>query len=239
MPVWEDFFSEDDKRMVANRKTRPPKPHAEFGERPAILVIDMNKGAVGPDRPVHEIVDEMPGAMGANAWAAIRHMQELLPRARAAGIPIVYSKHLFKETTGLRMASPESPYSALNPLSEIQEEIALQPGDLLVEKQQASVFSQTGLVNMLMNKGVDNLIVTGNSTSGCVHATTVDAGAYQLKVSVLEECVFDRFDLSHAAALFNLGSKYADIVSIEETYDYLATIKDGQREAAQLVGAPA
>ena len=232
MPVWDDFLSENDKKMLANRKPMRPKPHAQFGERPAILVIDMNKSAIGPDLPVHEVVKEMPGAMGENAWAAIRHMEDLLPMARAAGIPVVYSKHYFKASTGLALADPGSPYSELNPLSDIQDEIAMQPGDLLVEKQQASVFHQTGLINMLMNKKVDNLIVTGNSTSGCVHATVVDAGGYQLKVSVVEEAVFDRFDLSHAAALFNMGSKYGDIVSIGEVYEYVASIKDGERVAA-------
>ena len=232
MPVWDDFLSENDKKMLANRKPMRPKPHAQFGERPAILVIDMNKSAIGPDLPVHEVVKEMPGAMGENAWAAIRHMEDLLPMARAAGIPVVYSKHYFKASTGLALADPGSPYSELNPLSDIQDEIAMQPGDLLVEKQQASVFHQTGLINMLMNKKVDNLIVTGNSTSGCVHATVVDAGGYQLKVSVVEDAVFDRFDLSHAAALFNMGSKYGDIVSIGEVYEYVASIKDGERVAA-------
>ena len=232
MPVWDDFLSENDKKMLANRKPMRPKPHAQFGERPAILVIDMNKSAIGPDLPVHEVVKEMPGAMGENAWAAIRHMEDLLPMARAAGIPVVYSKHYFKASTGLALADPGSPYSELNPLSDIQDEIAMQPGDLLVEKQQASVFHQTGLINMLMNKKVDNLIVTGNSTSGCVHATVVDAGGYQLKVSVVEDAVFDRFDLSHAAALFNMGSKYGDIVSIGEVYEYVASIKDGERVEA-------
>ena len=232
MPVWDDFLSENDKKMLANRKPMRPKPHVQFGERPAILVIDMNKSAIGPDLPVHEVVKEMPGAMGENAWAAIRHMEDLLPMARAAGIPVVYSKHYFKASTGLALADPGSPYSELNPLSDIQDEIAMQPGDLLVEKQQASVFHQTGLINMLMNKKVDNLIVTGNSTSGCVHATVVDAGGYQLKVSVVEDAVFDRFDLSHAAALFNMGSKYGDIVSIGEVYEYVASIKDGERVAA-------
>jgi nicotinamidase-related amidase len=170
--------------------------------------------------------------MGSNAWAAIRHMEDLLPMARAAGIPVVYSRHYFRVSTGLALSDPASPYSELNPLSEIQDEIAMQPGDLLVDKQQASVFHQTGLINMLMNKGVDNIIVTGNSTSGCVHATVVDAGGYQLKVSIVEDAVFDRFDLSHAAALFNMGSKYGDIVSIGEVYEYVASIEDGERVPA-------
>ena len=232
MPVWDAFLSENDKKMLANRKPMRPKPHAQFGERAAVLVIDMNKSAIGPDLPVHEVVKEMPGAMGEYAWAAIRHMEDLLPMARAAGIPVIYSKHFFKETTGLALADANSPYSELNPLSEIQDEVAMQPGDLLVEKQQASVFAQTGLINMLMNKKIDNIIVTGNSTSGCIHATVVDAGGYQLKVSVVEEAVFDRFDLSHAAALFNMGSKYGDIVSIGEVYEYIASVTDGQRDPA-------
>ena len=232
MPVWDDFLSENDKKMLANRKPMRPKPHAEFGERPAILVIDMNKGAIGPDEPVYEVVKEMPGAMGSNAWAAIRHMEDLLPKARAAGIPVVYSRHYFRVSTGLGLSDAASPYSELNPMSEIQDEIAMQPGDLLVDKQQASVFHQTGLINMLLNKGVDNLIVTGNSTSGCVHATVVDAGGYQLKVSIVEDAVFDRFDLSHAAALFNMGTKYGDIVSIGEVYEYIAAIEDGERVPA-------
>ena len=232
MPVWDDFLSENDKKMLANRKPTRPRPHAQFGERPAILVIDMNKGAIGPDEPVYEVVKEMPGAMGSNAWAAIRHMEDLLPKARAAGIPVVYSRHYFRVTTGLGLSDAASPYSELNPLSEIQDEIAMQPGDLLVDKQQASVFHQTGLINMLMNKGVDNIIVTGNSTSGCVHATVVDAGGYQLNVSIVEDAVFDRFDLSHAAALFNMGTKYGDIVSIGEVYEYIASIEDGERVPA-------
>ena len=108
----------------------------------------------------------------------------------------------------------------------------MEPGDMLVEKQQPSAFNQTSLVNMLLNKGVDNVIVTGNSTSGCVHATVVDAGAFQFNISIVEEAVFDRFDLSHAAALFNMGWKYGDIVSIGEVYEYIASVKDGQREPA-------
>ena len=232
MPVWDDFLSEDDKRMLANRKKTEPKPHGQFGERPAILVIDMNRGAIGEDLPVYEVVKEIPSAIGERAWSAIRHMQDLLPRARAAGIPIFYSKHYFKETTGLPLADEGSPFSEFNALSEIQEEVAMQPGDMLVEKQQPSAFNQTGLINMLLNKKVDNVIVTGNSTSGCVHATVVDAGAFQLNISIVEEAVFDRFDLSHAAALFNMGWKYGDIVSIGEVYEYIASVTEGQRQPA-------
>lgn len=228
MPVWDKFLTEQDKKMLAAQKKRPQPPHAQFGERPAILVIDMNKGAIGPDRPIWEVVDKLPGAMGDMAWAAIRHMEDILPKARAAGIPIVYSKHLFRETTGLKEAEPSSSYSSRNPLSEIQEEVAPQPGDLLVEKQRPSVFFQTGLIYMLLNKKIDNLILMGNSTSGCVRATAVDSQGYTFKTSLIEECVFDRIEFLHAASLFKLQPG-VDIVSVGEMYEYIASVKDGQR----------
>ena len=109
MPVWDDFLSENDKKMLANRKPMRPKPHAQFGERPAILVIDMNKSAIGPDLPVHEIVNEMPGAMGENAWAAIRHMEDLLPMARGGRHPRRVQQALLQSQHGPRPVRPRKP----------------------------------------------------------------------------------------------------------------------------------
>ena len=235
MPVWDKFLTEQDKKMLAAQKKRPAPPHAQFGERPAILVIDMNKGAIGEDRPIWEVVPELPGAMADMAWAAIRQMEVILPRARAAGIPVIYSKHFFKETTGLRESEPSSVYSSRNPLSEIQEEIAPQPGDLLVEKQRPSVFFQTGLIYMLLNKKIDSLILMGNSTSGCVRATAVDSQGYFFKTSLVEECTFDRIEFLHAASLFKLQPG-VDIVNVGETLEFMASVKNGQRVAPSAPG---
>ena len=229
MPIWDSFLTETDKKMLAARKPRN-KSHAEFGERPAVLVIDMNKGAIGEDRPIWEIVDQLPGAMGDKAWASIRHMQDLLPKARAAGIPVIYSNNIYRVTSGLpRAADPKFGFSELNPMSELHEAVAMQEGDWLVEKQRPSVFQQTGLLYMLLVNKIDSLIVTGNSTSGCVRATVVDAIGYDFKTSIVEECVFDRIEMSHAGALFDFNMKYGDVVSVGETYEYIAAVKNGQR----------
>lgn len=229
MAIWEQFLTENDRKVLAARK---PRAKRGFGERPALLVIDMQVTACGDDRPIYEQLDKYPGACGPYAWDAIRHMQKLIPAARSAGVPVIYTKHLFRPTTGLPQADPSSNFSSLNPNSEIPEEIAMQEGDLLLEKQVASVFFHTGLIYMLLNLKVDTLLVAGNSTSGCVRASVVDAGGYQFKVSVIEECVFDRIEMSHAASLFDMQFKYADVVNLPEVYDYLSQIGAGKLATA-------
>ena len=223
-------MTEHDRKVVA---LRPPRALDGFGERPALLVIDMNRGAVGEDRPIYEQLDRYPGACGNFAWAAIRHMQKVIPLAREAGIPVIYSKHIFRAIHDLpRAKDPTFGYSELSPLSEIQPEVAMQPGDLLIEKQRASVFFQTGLIYVLLNKKVDSLLLIGNSTSGCVRATVVDALGYEFKVSVIEECVFDRIELSHNASLFDLQFKYCDVIPVEQASEYLATVREGRQVTA-------
>ena len=230
MSVWEDSLTEQDRQVVA---LRPSRALNGFGERPALLVVDMNRGAVGEDRPIYEQLDRYPGACGNFAWAAVRHMQRLIPMAREAGIPVIYSKHIFRAIHDLpRAKDPTYGYSELSPLSEIQPEVAMQPGDLLIEKQRASVFFQTGLIYVLLNKKIDTLLVVGNSTSGCVRATAIDAIGYEFKVSVIEECVFDRIELSHRASLFDLQFKYCDVISVDQASDYLAAVQEGRKVAA-------
>ena len=131
MAVWDDALTEQDRKVV---ELRPPRPLTGFGERSALLVVDMNRGAVGEDRPIAEQLDRYPGACGNFAWDAIRHMQRLIPAARGAGIPVIYSRHIFRATHDLpRAKDPSYSYSELSPLSELQPEVAPQPGDLLIE----------------------------------------------------------------------------------------------------------
>ena len=233
MAVWDDALTEQDRKVV---ELRPPRPLTGFGERSALLVVDMNRGAVGEDRPIAEQLDRYPGACGNFAWDAIRHMQRLIPAARGAGIPVIYSRHIFRATHDLpRAKDPSYSYSELSPLSELQPEVAPQPGDLLIEKQRASLFFQTGLIYMLLNKKVDTLLITGNTTSGCIRATAIDGLGYEFKVAVIEECVFDRIEMSHKASLFDLQFKYCDVISVDRAYEHLATVHHG-RTAATVSG---
>ena len=76
-------------------------------------------------------------------------------------------------------------------------------------------------MSFLTDLGVDSLIVTGTTTSGCVHATVVDAFSFNLRCSVVEEGCFDRGQASHALALMNMNAKYADVIKLEEALSYL------------------
>jgi maleamate amidohydrolase len=224
MPVWMDFLTPDDRKVVAGRPKRAPNG---LGKKTALLLIDMQVTACGYDKPIYEQLDEYPGACGPHAWNAIRAQQKLLAAARAAGMPVIYSKHLFRPETALPQSAPSNKFSSLNAASEIPAEIAMQPGDLLLEKQRASCFSFTNFPLMLNNLGIDGLLVGGNSTSGCVRATCIDAGAFGIKIQVIEEATFDRIEMSHAASLFDLQFKYCDVISADEALATIAATKGG------------
>ena len=108
----------------------------------------------------------------------------------------------------------------------IVEEIAPQKGDIVVRKQKPSAFFGTPLISMLNEVHADSVFVTGTTTSGCVRASVIDAFSYNFKVSVIEECVFDRGQASHKINLFDMAMKYADVISLKEATDYIRGLPD-------------
>jgi maleamate amidohydrolase len=108
---------------------------------------------------------------------------------------------------------------------EFVAEIAPQTEDILLPKKHPSAFFGTPLVSYLINLGADSLVVTGCSTSGCVRSSVVDAFAYNFKVLVPEDAVYDRSTTSHAVNLFDMASKYADVTPTDEAIAALRAIK--------------
>ena len=94
---------------------------------------------------------------------------------------------------------------------------------LVIEKSGASVFLGTPLLAYLNDMGVDPLIIAGTTTSGCVRATAVDASNLNLHAAVVEECTFDRVEISHKVSLMDLNAKYAKVISLGEGLEYLKT----------------
>jgi Amidases related to nicotinamidase len=218
MAVWDAFLTEDDKKVMAARTPRKPTGP---GSKVALLVIDMQNTAMGHDKPIWEQLDEYSGACGPHAWKAVPHQQKLLKAARAAGVPVIYSKHVFHAYTGLPASEPGNNFSAANAKSEIPAAVAMQEGDILIEKQTPSCFAFTNLPLILDNLGVDGLLLVGNSTSGCVRATCVDGRAHGYKISVVEEGCFDRIELSHAAALFDMAFKICDVIGTDRALEII------------------
>ena len=91
-------------------------------------------------------------------------------------------------------------------------------GDILLPKKHPSAFFGTPLASHLINLGADTLVVTGCTTSGCVRGSVVDAFAYNFRVLVPEDAVYDRSAASHAVNLFDMASKYADVMSTDEVH---------------------
>jgi len=109
--------------------------------------------------------------------------------------------------------------------AEIVAALAPEPEDLVLVKKKPSAFFGTPLLGLLIDRGVDTVVVTGGSTSNCVRATAVDASSYNFRTAVVSDCVFDRIDLSHRVALFDLDRQYADVVDSEAAIDHFGGLR--------------
>lgn len=223
--VWDRFLTDGDRAHVALH----PAPRKGLGDRPALLLVDLYRWVFG-DRPepLLESVKTWPGSCGLNGWTALPHIQRLLAAARSHGIPVIHVTGL-EGMPGWRDASPRGP--ARDPEGaaerrrrryEIVDEVAPIDGEVVLRKTAPSAFWGTPLRGLLTSLHVDTLVVAGESTSGCVRATVVDAKAERYRIAIPEPCVFDRHEAPHAINLFDIDQKYADVMPLDDVLDYLA-----------------
>ena len=150
---------------------------------------------------------------------AVKATAPLLEAARRKGLPVIYTRVLY-HPNGATAGSSCKKVPALRrmvegePLADIVPELPPGPNDVILMKQYASAFFGTSLAAMLTAQGIDTLIITGCSTSGCVRATAVDAMQYGFRPIVPRECVGDRHDGPHEANLFDINAKYGDVVPL-------------------------
>ncbi len=198
------------------------------GPAPALLAIDLYELVYqGGDRPVVELVKDYPSSCGEYAWAAIEPTRRLFAAARAAGIPVFYSTNDVRSTsrpTAIRATKRRPDPKDLEHFA-IRPEFKPQLGDVVITKQRASIFYGTPLTAHLTQLGVRTVIVCGESTSGCVRASAVDAYSHGYHVVLVEECCFDRSLLSHKVNLFDLHHKYADVMRTDEVVAHLDGLK--------------
>lgn len=198
------------------------------GAAPALLAIDLYELAYeGGAKPVAELAKTWPSSCGEYAWAAIEPTKRLFAAARAAGLPVFYTTmdtRAHSKPVGLnatRRRKPRVDAAA----SEIRSEFAPQDSDVVITKQRASGFFGTPLQAHLQQLGIRTLIVCGESTSGCVRASAVDAYSLGFHVVLAEECCFDRSLISHKVNLFDLHHKYADVMHVDDIVAHLDASK--------------
>ena len=172
---------------------------------------------------MHELVNKNPSSCGINAWNAIGPTKELFTLARSTGIPIIYTTRETRKEFCPAEVNSTNRRKAMKGGDDylIREEFKPQPGDLIINKQRASAFFGTPLIAHLRLLDVDSLVVCGESTSGCVRASVVDAYSYGYHIVLVEECCFDRSVLSHKVNLFDMHHKYADVMNLEEVKGHL------------------
>lgn len=189
--------------------------HLEFGKHPALLIVDFVMAYLDPASPLYAGVED-----------ALECNIRLLAAVRQAGIPVIFTNVVYepggadgglfyKKIPALKAFDRGSPLGQFPP--------TLQPrdGEAVISKQFASAFFGTALDEKLRDMGVDTLLISGLSTSGCVRATALDALQHGFAPFVVREACGDRHPAPHDNNLFDLQAKYAEVISLEQALDLL------------------
>ncbi len=185
-----------------------------LGKRPALLLVDMINGFTDPACPLGSECADVVAANGA-----------LLAAFRARGLPVFFTTVVYRDAEQARVFRARLP--ALNVLEpgshwvEVDPALAPATGEVVIEKQWASAFHATDLDAQLAVAGVDSLVVTGLTTSGCVRATVVDGLQYDYPVVVPREAVGDRNREAHESNLHDINAKYADVLPLADVISLL------------------
>jgi len=223
---WKDVIPEADLQLYAGWRRE-----TFVGPRPALLAIDLYDLVYrGGARPPLELNDRYPNTCGRFAHRAIEPTKRLFAAARRAGLPIFYCTQETRPNNrpkGAVSTRNQRPRSGPDGYA-IYHEFTPQPSDVVIWKQRASAFQGSPLFSHLSILGIQSLIVCGESTSGCVRASVVDAYSNGFHISLVEECTFDRAELTHKVNLFDLHHKYADVMHLEEVVAHLDGLRLSQ-----------
>jgi maleamate amidohydrolase len=201
-----------------------------FGKRPVVLVIDVTHNFCG-DRPepILDSIKRWRNSCGEEAWEAIRQIRGLIDCCHACQVPVIYTtgtdyrpdgfdagrwadkNHRFSERVAAKASIGNQIVAPLEPLER----------DIVISKAKPSAFFGTLLHAHLVSLRADSVIVCGTTTSGCVRSTVVDAFSHNYRVSVVEDCTFDRGQATHHINLFDMQLKYADVVDRSQVVDHL------------------
>ncbi|PYE43919.1 maleamate amidohydrolase [Rhizobium sp. PP-F2F-G20b] len=178
-----------------------------FGRKPALVLVDFVQAYFEPDSPLYAGVD-----------AALESALRIRERARSKGIPVILTGVVLHPSGAdggrfFQKAKPLACFTAGNPLGRWPNGLVPESDEFIVTKQYPSAFFGTSLAPLLTSLGVDNVVLTGLTTSGCVRASCVDAMSHGFITTVVRDACGDRHPAPHEANLFDMNAKYADVVS--------------------------
>lgn len=189
-----------------------------FGRKAAVVVVDLSFGFTDPEC-----------TLGADLTHVVMQNRRLLEAVREKDLPVFFTTVAYRGDMSDAGVWAEK-FPSLDTLKEGRRDVELDdrlgrlPSETLIVKKYPSAFFGTPLASELITRGVDTLIVTGATTSGCVRATAVDSLQYGFRTILPEECIGDRAEAPHRSNLFDMGTKYADVMSVDEVIEKIQAL---------------
>ncbi|WP_233129861.1 isochorismatase family protein [Domibacillus epiphyticus] len=182
-----------------------------FGKAPALLIVDMTYGFTD---------SKFRLGHSESGYPAVEATSRLLERSRRKMIPIFFTIP-FSESHPSGIGLWKGGERKTDEENTIVTQLKPRDNEVVLQKRRPSAFFGTSLVDMLIFHGIDSLIITGLTTSGCVRASVVDAFSYNYKVIVPEECVGDRSQISHKTSLMDIHMKYGDVIKMDDIMEWM------------------
>ena len=205
-------------------KANPTRKRFGFGKMPALINIDLQKA--------YTAVGEFTTAYETNPLQ-LEHVNALAAAFRSKGFPVVWTYVAYMDSGedcgiwGTRTNTPDSLQNIKvgSRRSEFDDRLKIDfQKDIIENKRMASAFFETNLGSVFNFHGVDTVVVTGGSTSGCVRATVVDSLSRSYRTIVAEECVADKHESPHFANLYDMAVKYADVLAVDEVLSHVKSL---------------
>ena len=209
------------RQLYEEIKANPTRPRFGFGRKAAVINIDLQKAYTN--------VGEFVTAYETDP-KQMDYINVISDLARSKNLPVVWTYVAYMdsgEDCGIWGTRTDTPDSLQNikvgsRRSEFDDRLHVDhKNDVIINKRMASAFHESNLSSVLNFHGIDTVIVTGGSTSGCVRATVVDSLSRSFRTIVAEECVADKHESPHFANLYDMAIKYADVVPVTDVIEYL------------------
>jgi maleamate amidohydrolase len=208
------------REMYEALKARPTRARFGFGRKPALVNVDLQNAYTRPAEFVTAYETDPRQIEYVNALARL---------FRANRCPVVWTYVSYLDSGedcgvwGTRSDTPDSLQNikANSRRAGLDERCEIERGDIVINKRMASAYFETNLSSLFTFHGVDTVVVTGGSTSGCVRATVVDGLSRSHRMIVPEECVSDKHESPHFANLYDMAVKYADVLPVTEVLAFM------------------
>lgn len=190
-----------------------------YGKRPALILVDFVRAYFDPDCELY-----------ADVRPALESALRVRAAAREAGVPVIHTNVVYHPSgvdggRFFQKALPLRHFVAGSRMGNWADGLEPAPEELVVSKQYASAFFGTSLASTLTAMGIDTLVITGVTTSGCIRATCVDSCQHGFIPIVVEEACGDRHEAPHESNLFDMHAKYGDVVSERDVVTWLCGLR--------------